>query len=106
MRTQEAEIAALKRALATMNVAGGAAGAGALADARVPLEFVCPISQHIMTDPVVAADGYTYERAAILAWLRAGHTASPISNRPLAHPGLTPNVGVTAAIAQFQGVRA
>eukprot|EP00951_Prasinocladus_malaysianus_P033359 scaffold329913_cov42-Prasinocladus_malaysianus.AAC.1 len=30
-----------------------------------PLLFLCPITQDIMLDPVVAADGNTYERQAI-----------------------------------------
>ena len=34
-----------------------------------PEELVCPISLHLMTnDPVVAADGITYERASIENW--------------------------------------
>jgi hypothetical protein len=31
---------------------------------------VCPISLALMRDPVVAADGYTYERADIEAWMQ------------------------------------
>lgn len=31
-------------------------------------ELLCPITLTLMTDPVVAADGYTYERAAIVDW--------------------------------------
>jgi hypothetical protein len=30
----------------------------------------CPIRGHIMTDPVIIADGYSYERAAIDAVLK------------------------------------
>ena len=40
------------------------------------LEFECPLTLELMEDPVVAADGNTYERAAI-EWAaeqrRAGH---------------------------------
>ena len=32
-----------------------------------PEEFVCPLSRRVMVDPVVAADGLSYERAAIAA---------------------------------------
>jgi len=36
-----------------------------------PEELVCPISLHLMTnDPVVAADGITYERASIEDWFK------------------------------------
>ena len=33
--------------------------------------FLCPITQDIMQDPVVAADGFTYERAGIMARRKA-----------------------------------
>ena len=32
--------------------------------------FVCPITAEVMTDPVVCADGHSYERDAIEDWLR------------------------------------
>jgi len=31
-----------------------------------PQELCCPISMHLMEDPVIAADGHTYERSFIL----------------------------------------
>jgi hypothetical protein len=33
-------------------------------------ELSCPISMQLMTDPVVADDGHTYERHAIEAWIK------------------------------------
>ena len=30
-----------------------------------PDDFLCPMSHAIMDDPVVAADGHTYEKAAM-----------------------------------------
>ena len=30
--------------------------------------FYCPITQDIMTDPVLTVDGHSYERAAIEEW--------------------------------------
>jgi len=32
-------------------------------------EFLCPIQHEIMRDPVVASDGFSYERAAISEWM-------------------------------------
>ena len=32
-------------------------------------EFLCPIFQTIMIDPVLTDDGHTYEREAIEKWL-------------------------------------
>ncbi|KAK7234164.1 ubiquitin-protein transferase [Aureococcus anophagefferens] len=56
---------------------------------NVPEEFLCPISMEIMTDPVIAADGHTYERRAIEAWFGRAHT-SPTTNAPLPHLNLIP----------------
>ena len=53
-------------------------------DAAVPPQFICPITQVIMTDPVTTADGHVYERAAIEEWLEE-HVTSPITNEDLLH---------------------
>ena len=52
--------------------------------------FLCPITQEIMLDPVIAADGYTYERRAIESWLK-GKMTSPMTNQQLSHKQLIPN---------------
>ena len=54
----------------------------------------------LMTDPVVAADGFTYDRASIELWLQ-GHGTSPNSNQPLEHKILTPNITVRKLIAAW-----
>ncbi|KAH7405486.1 hypothetical protein KP509_15G072300 [Ceratopteris richardii] len=38
---------------------------------KVPAEFVDCITQEIMEDPVITADGHSYERAAIEKWLKS-----------------------------------
>ncbi len=48
-------------------------------ETTIPNEFLCPITQELMRDPVCAADGYTYERRAIEEWLTKKQT-SPIMN--------------------------
>lgn len=37
---------------------------------EMPEELLCPISQVVFRDPVVASDGHTYERVAIHAWFQ------------------------------------
>ena len=56
--------------------------------------------QELMRDPVQAADGFTYERGSIEAWLRraGGGTLSPMTGAPLDHPRLAPNLVVRSAI--------
>lgn len=56
----------------------------------VPYEFLCPITQEIMKDPVCASDGYSYERKAIEEWLTKKQT-SPIMNVPISGTQLYPN---------------
>ena len=51
-----------------------------------------------MVDPVIAADGFTYERAALESWLARGKSASPMTGAPLPTLWLTPNLAVRAAV--------
>ena len=42
-------------------------------------EFICPITFEIIKDPVVATDGYSYERKSIQKWFETNDT-SPLTN--------------------------
>uniref|UniRef100_F7AE45 WD repeat, SAM and U-box domain-containing protein 1 n=1 Tax=Ciona intestinalis TaxID=7719 RepID=F7AE45_CIOIN len=66
-----------------------------------PDEYLCPISREIMTDPVLAADGFTYERASIEKWFAKGSKLSPMTNKALVNRNLFPNQTVKSLIAQF-----
>jgi len=55
----------------------------------------------IMSDPVIAADGHTYEREAIKTWLRE-HKTSPRTNLELRHTHVIPNHSLKSAIQEFQ----
>ncbi|KAJ1687365.1 hypothetical protein LUZ63_018755 [Rhynchospora breviuscula] len=72
-----------------------------LDEKSVPSYFMCPILQEVMKDPHVAADGYTYEAAAINGWLDSGHDTSPMTNLPLLHHELTPNYALRSAVQQW-----
>ena len=50
-----------------------------------------PDVQVVMVDPVVAADGESYERAAMEAWLRDRGAVSPATSLPLESTALVPN---------------
>lgn len=65
---------------------------------------ICPITQDVMEDPVVCADGHSYERAAITHWLLARDT-SPSTNAPLPHKNVVPNHALRNLIAEVRGVR-
>jgi hypothetical protein len=45
-------------------------------------DLICPITLQIFRDPVIAGDGHTYERAAILRWILEDGT-SPLTRQPL-----------------------
>jgi hypothetical protein len=56
--------------------------------------FLCPMSLEVMTDPVVTADGHTYERAGITRWLfgpPSPHTTSPKTGGQLENKTLITN---------------
>ena len=68
--------------------------------------FICPITLELMVDPVVAADGFTYERKAMENWLKC-HTPvrginSPMTNQRLKHRILTPNTLIQNMIKEFK----
>lgn len=65
---------------------------------------ICPITQDVMEDPVVCADGHSYERSAITQWLLARDT-SPCTNAPLPHKNVVPNHALRNLIAEVRGVR-
>jgi hypothetical protein len=69
-----------------------------------PEQFLCPITLQIMQDPVITADGHSYERAAIESWLEKCST-SPRTGAPLAHRVLTPSIALRQLIHDYQSTR-
>ena len=55
-----------------------------------PVEFLCPITQEMMVDPVFTTDGHTYEKTAIQRWLTHKRT-SPLTGALLSSTNLIPN---------------
>ncbi|EOD04980.1 hypothetical protein EMIHUDRAFT_107448 [Emiliania huxleyi CCMP1516] len=69
-----------------------------------PDDFICPITTEVMSDPVMAADGQSYERTAIERWL-ATKSTSPLTGGALEHPYLTPNHMLRRMIRDWEGAR-
>lgn len=69
-----------------------------------PDDFVCPITQDVMTDPVIASDGHTYERRAVEAWFMKQVT-SPKSGNALDSPLVFPNHLIRRQIMEWQEAR-
>jgi len=57
---------------------------------------LCPITHEVMREPVIAADGMTYDREAIMKWFlmcdeRGTGPVSPVTNQPLSTDYIVPN---------------
>ncbi|KAJ8394533.1 hypothetical protein AAFF_G00045430 [Aldrovandia affinis] len=72
------------------------------ASSDCPDEFLCPITREVMTDPAIAADGYSYEREAIQSWINGKNRSSPMTNLPLQTTLLTPNRTLKMAIGRWK----
>ena len=71
-----------------------------MASSSIPDEWFCPISRELMTDPVIGADGVTYERAHIERWL-ASNSSSPMTREPMPAGTLIPNKALKHTIAGY-----
>lgn len=63
--------------------------------------FECSITNELMRNPLMAADGHSYEAEAIKAWLQGGRRISPMTGASLPHLLLTPNHNLRQAIEHF-----
>ena len=68
---------------------------------EIPDAYLCPITMDPMEDPCIAADGHSYERREIEAWLDRSKRISPMTGAPLPHTHLMPNHALRNAIQDF-----
>ena len=68
----------------------------------LPKEFVCPITQELMVDPVIAEDGFSYERISMERWFSTGKTRSPVTSERMEGQSLTPNKVMKAMIQNYR----
>ena len=71
-----------------------------LSESDIPHQFLCPILQEIMTDPVKTVDGFTYERDAIQRWFQI-RVSSPLTGLDLQNSILIDNVELRETISTF-----
>ncbi|XP_015789991.1 WD repeat, SAM and U-box domain-containing protein 1 isoform X2 [Tetranychus urticae] len=71
-------------------------------DISMPDELFCPITHEFMKDPVVASDGYTYERQAITEWMENGNNTSPMTNEPFEDNRLVSNLTLKLLVKRYQ----
>ena len=63
--------------------------------------FICPINQTLMEDPVITPYGTTYERSAILNWLKK-HDTDPLTKKRLTKDMLITNYALRSAIQEYK----
>ena len=71
-------------------------------EVSLPNEFICPITQERMVDPVVASDGHTYERTAIEEVMRCPMAVSPLTREEL-QLVVFPNQALKSRIRSYHG---
>jgi len=69
---------------------------------KLPSKYYCPLTKKIYKDPVFDNEGNTYERSAILKWLRK-ESCSPISNEYLCEEMLTSDLELKKEIYKLIG---
>ena len=69
-----------------------------------PDNYKCPITRAVMVDPVVLADGHSYERHAIVKWLLQ-HNKSPKMGADLQDKHVTPNHSMRSVIQDDMAAR-
>ena len=62
--------------------------------------FQCPLTMEVMRNPVITADGQTYERVEIERWFAMGKSTIPITGAELLSTNLTPNIALRNAIRE------
>ncbi|CAG9320653.1 unnamed protein product [Blepharisma stoltei] len=70
----------------------------------IPEEYACPITRQIMDDPVVAADGFTYERRAITIFFE-NNNISPVTFKDFKNKTLVTNFTLLSKISKFKMLR-
>ena len=68
---------------------------------RMPDDCYCPLSLEVMNDPVMAADGHTYERTEIELWFTR-HNTSPLTNELLISKDLKSNISLRNTISALK----
>ncbi len=74
--------------------------AGGVVDYFVLDSFQCPLTMEMMRDPVMTADGQTYERAATEEWFALGRRTSPLTGDELPSTNFFPNIALRKVIRE------
>ena len=70
-------------------------------DSKIPSKYLCPITKNLMISPVMAFDGYTYEKSAIEQYLKK-YKKSPQTQQEAHTLCLFPNLQIQQEIQTFK----
>ena len=68
---------------------------------NIPDHMLCPITYDLMRDPVMAEDGFSYERSSIERWFSTGKLSSPITGKRIISPRLYSNHRLRTEIEEW-----
>jgi WD40 repeat protein len=68
----------------------------------VSKSFLCPITGELYKNPVITADGETYEEAAIVDWFKNGNNTSPYTGKVLPNNNLLLNQTIKSSINEIR----
>jgi hypothetical protein len=69
-----------------------------------PSEFICPITNDVMRDPLMTKYGKNFERDAILRWISDHSNTCPTTRQPLRPSDLVPNRALQLRIKNWCSV--
>ena len=67
---------------------------------NLPRSIYCPITRMPMMDPVIISDGNSYERKAIIEWVKKKKT-SPLTGNKILENVILPNHSLRATISEI-----
>jgi len=76
--------------------------AGSSCENNIPRSFCCPLTMEPMVEPVIDAEGNTFEKKALLHWLSL-YGVSPVSRQPLNANLVVPNFALRDTIHEVMG---
>lgn len=80
-----------------------AIGNGAICNSKgVPLDFVCPLTNEVMVDPVMCIHGYNCEKAAIVSYLEGKERICPVTGLPISIGDFVSHAALRNRIMKWQ----
>jgi hypothetical protein len=64
----------------------------------IPEEFLCPITQELMINPLMSRTGINYEKSAIMEWISKHNNTCPMTRLPLRAKDLVHNRNLQSKI--------